>query len=117
METALRRLYGAHLTPSQIVRQYILPHVRGRLWKHLWVDLFCGEGSLIFPLVEAIEPSKRTEFFANHVLMFDVQRAQVERVVQRALDLGVSRDVATKRVVVRDTLKDYPSEIRREQSV
>jgi len=106
-----RRFYGEHLTPEQICEEYILPHIRELLWERLWVDLFCGEGSLIYPLVKAVEPSRREEFFAEHVLMFDIQHDQVGKAIRKALEIGVPRDLASKRIVVRDTLADYPAEM------
>ncbi|MEO0181214.1 MAG: N-6 DNA methylase [candidate division WOR-3 bacterium] len=106
-----RRFYGEHLTPDRICEEYILPYIANFLWDRLWVDLFCGEGSLIYPLVKAVEPSKRNAFFADHVLMFDVQAEQVEKAINKAVELGISRSIAQKRIMVRDTLFDYPTEM------
>ncbi|MGC8893467.1 MAG: N-6 DNA methylase [candidate division WOR-3 bacterium] len=106
-----RRFYGEHLTPAQICEEYILPHIVDLLWDRLWVDLFCGEGSLIYPLVRVVEPSRRDEFFAEHVLMFDIQPDQVEKTISKAVEIGIPRDVAEKRVMTRDTLADYPAEM------
>ena len=111
VEKQRRRFYGEHLTPAQICEEYILPCIRDKLWDHLWVDLFCGEGSLIYPLVKTVEPSRRHEFFAEHVLMFDIQEDQVEKAIDKAVEMGISRSVAEKRIMVRDTLADYPAEM------
>jgi len=109
VEPQRRRFYGEHLTPFQIGEEYILPHIRDKLWDHLWVDLFCGEGSLIYPLVKAVEPSRRVEFFAEHVLMFDIQADQVEKTIDKAVAMEIPKDVAEKRIKARNTLGDYPA--------
>ncbi len=85
--------------------------MRDKLWDHLWVDLFCGEGNLIYPLVKAIEPSRRVEFFAEHVLMFDIQPDKVEKTIDEAVKMGIPGDLAEKRIMARDTLADYPAEM------
>lgn len=106
-----RRFYGEHLTPERICEEYILPHIMDSLWDHLWVDLFCGEGSLIYPLVKAVEPSRREEFFAEHILMFDIQPDQVEKAIGRAVEVGIPKKLAGERIRTMDTLANYPAEL------
>ena len=106
-----RKIYGVFETPREIFRSYILPRIRGELRNYLWVDLFCGEGNLILPILEEIPVKERVEFFREHIMMFDVLPEMVERAINNAVRLGIPREVAEENILVRDVLKNYPREI------
>ncbi len=111
-ETAIsdpRRLYGAHLTPTYVFREFILPEIRSHIYEYVWTDLFAGEGNLILPILELVPPSERVEFFRRHVFLFDIQRDMVERAIQKATGYGIPREVAERNILQRDTIKDYPT--------
>ena len=67
-----RRTYGVHYTPSEIFKEYIFPKISRQLWDFCWVDFYCGEGNLIFPILESIEPERREEFFKEHIYLSDI---------------------------------------------
>ena len=104
-----RRIYGAHLTPQAIFRNYIVPVVKPILWSYVWVDMFAGEGDLVLPMLEMIPPRLRPSFFEKHIYLFDIQEEMVARAVERAVHLGVPRSLAERNIGVRDSLRDYPS--------
>ena len=45
-ERRRRRALGEHLTPQQLMRDYILPEIAPVLTQYLWVDLFAGKDDL-----------------------------------------------------------------------
>jgi hypothetical protein len=47
-----RRTYGEHLTSISIFQKFILPEIEKDIYNYRWVDLFCGEGNLILPILE-----------------------------------------------------------------
>jgi len=113
METARlrRRANGVHYTPSSIFVEHILPALGTDLWRYCWADLYCGDGNLIFPIVERIPAPQRARFFEENVRMFDVDPASVGRCVSRAVRLGVPEALAKRRFLQLDTLAGFP-EIR-----
>lgn len=74
-----RRIFGEHLTPVYIFKEFILPEIKHCLHDYIWVDLFAGEGNLILPVLELIDNEKRIEFFRKHMYLFDIQSELVER--------------------------------------
>jgi len=103
-----RREFGVHLTSIDIFKKFILPEIKDVLYKYTWIDLFCGEGNLILPILEVIPKSKREKFFKEHILLFDIQREMVEKAIEKAINYGITREIARKNIQVRDTLQDYP---------
>jgi len=104
-----RRIYGEHLTSLQIFEQYILPEIRNKLYNYLWVDLFCGTGNLILPILKYIPPEERIKFFLKHTFLFDIQEEMINKAVENAVSLGIPEEVARQRILRRDTIKDYPT--------
>ena len=103
-----RRTFGVHYTPTEIFSQHIFPAIRDRLWDYCWADLFCGEGNLIFPIVESIPAGARSRFFDQHVRMFDIDPHAVAKCIEKAQALGIARPVCEKRIRCQDTLEHYP---------
>ncbi len=118
MDTASRRrrANGVHYTPSSIFVEHILPPIRGDLWRYCWADLYCGDGSLIFPIVECIPEPERDRFFEGHVRMFDIDAASVGRCVASAVRLGIPEETARRSISQLDTLARFP-EIRSDHEV
>ena len=103
-----RRDYGVHLTSSQIFKRYIFPEIKEYLYDYVFVDLFCGEGNLILPILEFIPQEKRKEYFERHIFLFDIQKEMVEKSIKNAKNYGIPEEVAAKNIKVQDTLKNYP---------
>jgi len=104
-----RRIYGEHLTSIQVFERYILLEIKDKLYSYLWADLFCGEGNLILPILNLIPPENREIFFLKHIILFDIQEEMVEKAVRNACDYGIPEDIARQRIMIRDTIKDYPT--------
>jgi hypothetical protein len=112
-ERKRRRALGEHLTPQQLMRDYILPEIAPVLTQYLWVDPFAGKGDLIFPILEQIPPADRPDFFAEHIRMCDIQPQMVAYCIQRAVALGIPEPLAQQNIRQQDTLERYPEEILR----
>jgi len=104
-----RRTFGEHLTSVEIFKNFILPEIKEEIPKYRWVDLFCGEGNLILPILEFLPEDKRTEFFKEHIFLFDIQKELIEKAISNALKYGIPREIAEKNIIQKDTLKDYPT--------
>jgi len=107
-----RREFGAHLTSIDIFKNFIFPEIKDILHKHVWVDLFCGEGNLILPILEVIPKREREIFFKEHIFLFDIQKEMVEKSIRNAQKYGISVELARKNIRIRDTLADYPKFIK-----
>lgn len=103
-----RREFGAHLTSIDIFKKFIFPEIKNVLYKYSWVDLFAGEGNLILPILEAIPKGKRTNFFKEHIFLFDIQKEMVDKSIANAGAYGIPYSVAKENIQIRDTLKGYP---------
>jgi len=103
-----RRIFGIHFTPIEIFNEYILPQIRPYIYNHTWVDLYCGEGNLILPILNLIPESDRPLFFREHILCFDIKEDAVNKAINNAIKYGIPEELARKNIKVRDTLKDYP---------
>jgi len=108
----LRREFGVHLTSVEVFKKFIFPEIKGILHKYVWVDLFCGEGNLILPILEAIPKREREKFFEEHIFLFDIQKEMVEKSIKNAQKYGISAEIARKNIRTRDTLADYPKFIK-----
>jgi len=104
-----RREYGVHLTSIDIFKKFILPEIKDILYKYSWVDLFCGEGNLILPMLELIPINKRIDFFEKHIYLFDIQKEMVEKSIKNAKNYGIPYKLAKKNIQTRDTLQNYPN--------
>jgi len=109
MEREERRTYGIHLTSIEIFKNFILPRIVDKIWYFSWVDLFAGEGNLILPILECIPLDKRIKFFEERIFLFDILEEMVEKAIENATKYGIPKKIARKNIVVRDTIKDYPS--------
>jgi methylase of polypeptide subunit release factors len=110
--TTDRRKFGAFLTPEKISTRFVLPPLKGRLAEFLWVDMYCGEGSLLLPLLHLIPERERTAFFEKRVLLFDIQGKMIERAREKAVSLGVSAEAARRNIVRGDSLASVPGRVR-----
>jgi len=107
-----RREFGAHLTSIDIFKKFIFPEIKNILYKYVWVDLFCGEGNLILPILEAIPEREREKFFKEHIFLFDIQKEMVKKSIKNAQRYGVPAELAKKNIQIRDTLADYPEFVK-----
>jgi hypothetical protein len=103
-----RRIYGIHFTPIEIFNEYILPQIQKYIYNYKWVDLFCGEGNLIFPILNLIPEQDRFLFFKEHILCFDINQEAVNKAINNVIHYGIPKELARENIRVRDTLKDYP---------
>lgn len=106
-----RRTFGEHLTPSALFREYVLPELAPLRTQYRWVDLFAGNGDLIFPLLELTPTAERADFFSEHIFLYDIQPDKVEQCVRRAVALGIPESLARRNIRCQDTLAHYPTEI------
>ena len=103
-----RRIFGEHLTPVEILENFILPEIKDKIYNYIWVDLFAGKGNLILPILKLIPEKNRIEFFKKHIYLFDIQTELVEEAIENARDYGIPKDIAEKNINQKDTIKDYP---------
>lgn len=106
-----RRHLGEHLTSETIFASYILPEIIEERDQYVWVDLFCGEGNLILPILGTIPEKKRESFFKDHIFLCDVQKDMVRRAVRQAVSYGISEDIAQERIKINDSLRHFPDEL------
>jgi hypothetical protein len=104
-----RRTYGEYLTSINIFKEFILPEIKDKIYKYRWVDLFCGEGNLILPILELIPEDERIEFFKKHIFLFDIQKEMVEKSILNATKYGIPRGIAQENIIQKDTIKNYPT--------
>ncbi|MGQ9465861.1 MAG: N-6 DNA methylase, partial [bacterium] len=108
-----RRDFGEHLTSVEIFKRYIFPEIKNFLYDYSWVDLFAGEGNLILPILDSIPPSKRVNFFKNHIFLFDVQREMVAKSIANAKCYGIPDALARQNIALSDTLKEFPTMLKK----
>jgi type I restriction-modification system DNA methylase subunit len=66
-------------------------------------------GNLILPILNLIPQEERESFFLKHIILFDIQEEMVEKAVKNACSYGIPEDIARQRIMMRDTIKDYPT--------
>ena len=106
--TDKRRIYGEHLTSVEIFREFILPEIKKDIYKYRWVDLFCGEGNLVLPILELIPEKERIEFFKKHIFLFDIQQEMIDKAIINACKYGIPKEIAYNNIIQQDTIKHYP---------
>lgn len=106
-----RKKFGAFETPIEIFKSYIFPKIKNELNNYIWVDMYCGKGNLILPILEAFPQEKRITFFKEQVFLFDILPEMIEMAIDTAVKLGIPRNIAEENIQVRDVLKDFPKEI------
>lgn len=109
MKPLKRRVYGEHLTSIDVFKKFILPEIEKEIYNYRWVDLFCGEGNLILPILELVPEDKRVEFFEKHIFLFDIQEELVEKSISNAVRYGIPKKIAQNNIIHRDTIKNYPT--------
>jgi len=107
-EKVNRRTHGEHLTSKDIFLEFIFPEIKDRLKQHIWVDLYCGEGNLILPILDYLPENEKISFFKNHVYLFDVQSKMVDKCIRNAINYNIPQEVAEKNIVLRDNLINFP---------
>lgn len=108
-EKLQKRKRGAFYTPEEILDKYILPKIKPLLWNYVWIDLYCGRGDLIIPIIKCIEKNKRNLFFKEHVKCFDIDKKALSIFKERLKDLGIKENLINKNVIQKDTLKSFPN--------
>ncbi|MFX1356391.1 MAG: N-6 DNA methylase [Promethearchaeota archaeon] len=108
MDSKIRRTYGLHLTSIDIFNKYIFPEIKHKLLNYLWIDLYAGEGNLILPILEQINKEERIKFFRNHIFLSDSQEKMVKKCIRAAERYGIPKEIAEKRILLRDNLKSFP---------
>ncbi len=103
-----RREYGQHFTSIQIFQDFIFPEIKQDLQHYIWVDMYCGSGNLILPILNHIDPSQRIEFFKHHIFLFDIQDRWIEESQQNATSYGIPLTIAQKNITKHDSLKNPP---------
>jgi len=106
-----RRTFGEHFTSTDIFDKYILPYIEKDLYKYIWVDLYAGEGNLILPILDLIPKNKRCEFFKQRIFLFDIQKNNIEKAIEKAVSYGIPAKIAEKNIVQQDTLKNFQKQL------
>ena len=108
-ENLNRRIFGIHFTPIKIFNEYILPQINNIIYNYTWIDLYCGEGNLILPILNLIPKENRQSFFKEHILCYDISQEAVNKAIDNAVSYGIPKDLAKENIRVKDTLKEYPN--------
>jgi len=107
-ERSKRRTMGVHLTSSDTFLEYIFPEIKDNLNDYLWVDLYCGKGNLIFPILQNISEDKREAFFREHIFLSDIQEKMIQECIKKAISYGISENLAKQNIQQRNNLKSFP---------
>jgi len=104
-----RKKHGIHYTPSDVFREHILPRIRDSLEEYTWIDLYCGEGNLILPLLDDIKDDReRNRFFEDHVRGFDIDSTALDTFSSRLRELGIDETLLERNIREADTLAGFP---------
>ncbi|MEM4165502.1 MAG: N-6 DNA methylase [Nitrososphaerales archaeon] len=105
----LKKKRGLFYTPAEVFRKYVLPKLKDSLWDYTWIDLYCGKGDLIIPIVKDIEENNRNKFFSEHIRCFDIDEHALSLFADRLRQIGVKDELIKKNLIQLDTLKEFPS--------
>jgi len=108
IEDKNRRKLGIHLTSSKIFKEYIFSEISNKLNDYLWTDLYCGEGNLIFPILDRVPENNRIEFFKEHVFLSDIQEDMIQKCKTKAISYGIPDKVIEKNILLSDNLEEFP---------
>jgi len=97
-----------HLTPKIIFDTYIFQNIPKNLEEYRFVDLYCGEGGLILPILGHITPSLRPAFFKEHCFLCDNNPEMIEKAIINAAKYGVPRAITEKNIILNDSLERFP---------
>ncbi|MGC9090078.1 MAG: N-6 DNA methylase, partial [Caldisericia bacterium] len=86
--------HGVFPTPIKIFNDYIYENIKDKINDYVFVDMFCGSGNLILPILEHIEKDKRVEYFKEHIFMFDILEKEVKSAIKNSMNYGIPEDVA-----------------------
>ena len=112
-EKVNRRTHGEHLTSKDIFLEFIFPEIKDRLKQHIWVDLYCGEGNLILPILDHIPKNEKISFFKDHIFLFDIQSKMVKKCIKNAIKYNIPQAVAEKNILIRDNLVNFPETLKK----
>ena len=110
-----RRSLGVHLTSSRIFLEYVFPEIKDELWKYTWIDLFAGEGNLILPILNSINPNQRVSFFKNHIYLFDIQKEMIQKCIENAETYDIPSKIASNNIKLRDNLESFPISLKKSE--
>ena len=108
-----RRALGVHLTSKETFLNYIYPEIEDKLYDYVWIDLYSGEGNLIFPILDNIPASERIEFFQEHIFLSEIQPQMVQKCIENAKLYGIPSDIAEKKIFLRDNLNSFPKHLKK----
>ncbi|MBD3193655.1 MAG: N-6 DNA methylase [Candidatus Lokiarchaeota archaeon] len=108
----IRRTLGVHLTSQEVFRSYIFPEIKDELYDYLWIDLYCGEGNLILPILDSIAKAERVDFFRNHIFLSDIQEKMISRTIEKTKSYGIPFELAKKKILLRDNLESFPNNLK-----
>ncbi|MHA1149536.1 MAG: N-6 DNA methylase [Promethearchaeota archaeon] len=114
-EKSKRRALGVHLTSQDTFLTYIFPEIKDILYEHIWIDLYCGEGNLIYPILENIPKSERVDFFQNHIYLSDIQPQMIQKCIEKAQSYDIPIHIAKKKKFLRDNLETFPIELKKKR--
>ena len=114
-ERAKRRKFGQHLTSLDIFYEYIFPEIKSLLMNYLWIDLYCGEGNLILPILKEIPQEERVNFFNDHIFLADVHEEMINICISNAGTYGISEEIARTNIKLRDNLENFPQILNRKK--
>ena len=103
--------YGVFPTPIEIFENYIFGLIKDKINDFVFMDLFCGSGNLVLPILGHIDSDKRIDYFKDHIFMFDVLQEQVDKSIENAKKYGIPENIARENIKVRDTIANYPIEL------
>ncbi|MBD3214297.1 MAG: N-6 DNA methylase [Candidatus Lokiarchaeota archaeon] len=108
----IRRTLGVHLTSQEVFTTYIFPEIKHELYNYLWIDLYCGEGNLILPILDYIPKKERADFFREHIYLSDIQETMIHNTIQNAQTYGIPIELAKKNIIQRDNLECFPKNLK-----
>ncbi|MHA1602409.1 MAG: N-6 DNA methylase, partial [Promethearchaeota archaeon] len=108
-----RRNFGEHFTSIKIFKEYIFPAINSCLYDFSFIDLYCGEGNLILPILDEIPDQERNDYFKAHIFLRDIQPECIENARIKAQKYGISADLANKNIKTWDSLSQFPPELKK----